>query len=108
MSNLASNHGIQSLYICSDLWITVNAKELNKSAHRANPKIRTMFEFKQINQNSGGDDGDDDPTNSWQPLFETAAVYADKLLSSPSKKAGDLATYSLKNKGGGVVFHKKK
>jgi hypothetical protein len=83
----------------------MNAKELNKSAHRANPKIKTMFEFDEIKNNGGGDDSD---SNSWQPLFETAAVYADKLLSSPSKKAGNLAMYSLKKNGGGVVFHKRK
>jgi ABC-type uncharacterized transport system substrate-binding protein len=104
MSNLATNSGVHSIYICSDLWITVNAKALNKSAHKA--KIKTMFEFKEITQNGGGDDGDDSTQNSWQPLFETAAVYADKILNGA--KAGNLAMYSLKKTGGSVIFHRRK
>jgi ABC-type uncharacterized transport system substrate-binding protein len=79
---------VHSLYVCSDLWITANAKALNQSAHAA--QMKTMFEFKEINQNSGGDDFD---PKSWQSLFETAADYVDQILKG--KRAGDLAMYAL-------------
>jgi len=79
---------VKSLYVCSDLWITVNAKALHQSASAAG--MKTMFEFKQLKQNSGGDDYDGD---SWQPLFETAADYVDKILRGT--RAGDLAMYTL-------------
>jgi len=92
MSNLAAApNNVKSLYVCSDLWITVNAKALNRSAHRAG--IKVMFEFKQINQNGGGDDSDQ---NSWEPLFTTAADYVDQILNG--KNAGDLKMYALAKK----------
>jgi hypothetical protein len=94
MGHLAANpNKVQSLYVCSDLWITVNAKNLIKSAKAAG--IKTMFEFKEIKQNGGGDDND---PNSWQTLFEQAADYADKILKG--SRAGDLKMYTLTNKRG--------
>jgi hypothetical protein len=104
MDELAAKpYEIQSLYICSDLWITTHIKDLLQSARRAG--IKTMFEFAEIKQHGGGDDND--PT-SWQPLFETAALYVDKILKGT--KAGNLAPYTLTKKGkrAGVTFHRQK
>jgi len=86
-----ANQSVKSLYVCSDLWITAHVKALHQSAKAAG--MKTMFEFKEIKQNSGGDDYDGD---SWQPLFVKAADYADKILNGT--RAGDLGIFTLAKK----------
>lgn len=84
----SQNPPIKSLYVCSDLWITVNSKVLNQKAHAAG--MKTMFEFEEHKIGHGGDDYHG---ANFQDMFEKAAEYVDIILRDKTIKAGDLPLY---------------
>jgi putative tryptophan/tyrosine transport system substrate-binding protein len=71
--------GIKSLYVCSDLYLTVNSEELNREAHKppTATKLATMFEFEEHHRVHGADDyyGSD-----FQEMFTKAANYVNDIL----------------------------
>lgn len=86
------NIGIRSLYVCSDLYLTANAKLLNQQCHAgpAASKINTMWEFAEhVNKH----DGDDFHGLSFQDLFKKAAGYVDQIVTA-GKMAGDLPLFT--------------
>ncbi len=103
----AQNPPIKSLYVCSDPYLTVNSKLLNDEAHdttHGSPYIDTMFEIKEHVNKHGG--------NAWfgsdfDKLFETAAYYADEIMTgtaTPDK----LPNYISSLSGGGAAHTRKK
>jgi hypothetical protein len=103
----AQNPPIKSLYVCSDPYLTVNSKLLNDEAHdttHGSPYIDTMFEIKEHVNKHGG--------NAWfgsdfDELFETAAYYADEIMTgtaTPDK----LPNYISSLSGGGAAHTRKK
>ena len=95
IGHLDDQQKIKSLYVCSDPYLTVNSKELNKAAHKV--KMKTMFEFEEHKSFHGGDDY---YGVSFKELFAKAADYVDQILSSKKKKAGDLPIYLTSKRGG--------
>ena len=89
--NTLQQDQVKTLYVCSDLNLTVKSKMLNQEAHQRN--MKTMFEFSEHKGKHGGDDFDGE---SWQPLFGKAAEYVDKILRGT--KAGDLGMFSTRAK----------
>jgi hypothetical protein len=69
----------QALYVCSDLFLTVNSTDLNRLAQRRPNPMVTMFEFEEHKQAHGADDfyGSD-----FKEMFEKAAVYVDEILDN--------------------------
>jgi len=82
--------GIKSLYVCSDMYITANATQLNARAHAGpvSTRIKTMFEILELVTDHGGDASFG---VSFQGLFEKAAEYADQILRGTI--AGSLPIY---------------
>ena len=78
----------QALYVCSDLFLTVNSADLNRLAQRRPHPMVTMFEFEEHKQAHGADDfyGSD-----FKELFEKAAVYIDEILDNA--RPSDLPIY---------------
>jgi putative ABC transport system substrate-binding protein len=68
--------GMKSLFVCSDLFLTVNSTDLNREAHRQ-PPMATMFEFEEHQQVHGADDY---YGSNFKELFEKAANYVDEIL----------------------------
>jgi ABC-type uncharacterized transport system substrate-binding protein len=89
------DQGIQSLFVCSDLYLTAHAKELTKAARKAG--MRTMWEFEEHQLAHGGDDY---YGVSFKDLVEKAADYVDQILSGKKKAAGDLPIYTTTRRGG--------
>lgn len=79
---------VKSLYVCSDLFITAKAIELNNKARAAG--MKTMWEFDEHKAIHGGDDAHG---VNFTALFEKAAEYVDLLLTDSTIKAGDLPLY---------------
>ena len=69
--------GYKAVYVCSDLFLTVNSTELNRLAHRSPNPLVTMFEFEEHKVTHNADDfyGSD-----FKEMFEKAAVYVDEIL----------------------------
>jgi ABC-type uncharacterized transport system substrate-binding protein len=80
------NQGVKSLYVCSDLWVTVNSTDLNNKAHAAG--MKTMWE---IGEQKTIHHADDAYGVSFKDMFEKAAEYVDQILLGT--KAGDLPLY---------------
>ena len=80
--------GIKSLYVCSDLWITVHSTDLNNKAHAAG--MKTMWEFQE---HKTVHNGDDYYGVNFKDMFEKAAEYVNKILRDTDTKAGDLPLY---------------
>lgn len=68
--------GVKSLYVCSDLWLTVHSTELNLEAHRAG--MKTMWEIEEQRLIHFADDA---CGVSFKDMFETAAVYVNQILT---------------------------
>jgi len=74
---------VQSLYVCSDPYLTTKSNDINNAAHDTTQaphiRIRTMFEFKEHMSAHGGDAwfGSD-----FTELFQKAAHYAHELISN--------------------------
>jgi len=79
---------INSLYVCSDLFISANANELTNKARKAG--MKTMWEF---DEHKTIHDGDDAHGVKIADLFRKAAEYVDLLLTDTTIKAGDLPLY---------------
>ena len=92
--DLRSQSGINSLYVCSDMFLTVNSTLLNTEAHNLQPPMATMFEFEEHAQAHGADDyyGSD-----FEVLFKTAANYVDEILDGAAPI--DLPIYIAPLKG---------
>jgi hypothetical protein len=72
--------GYKSFYVCSELYLTSIAKDLNKFAHDTSAgkaKIQTMFEIAELKKSQ---DGDESLGVDFEAMFETAAEYADQIL----------------------------
>jgi len=54
-TSFVDNLQVKSLYVCSDIFVTRIAKDLAKAAKNANPRIETMWEFKEHITKHGGD-----------------------------------------------------
>jgi len=93
ISDLA-DEGIQSLYVCSDLYLTVYSTALNRAAH--NRGMRTMFEFEEHQTVHGADDyyGSD-----FQEMFTKAASYVDDILDGAQPAGDELPVYTAALKG---------
>ena len=93
ISDLA-DEGIQSLYVCSDLYLTVYSTALNRAAH--NRGMRTMFEFEEHKSVHGADDyyGSD-----FQEMFTKAASYVDDILDGAEPGGDELPIYTAALKG---------
>jgi len=89
-----AKEGIQSLYVCSDLYLTVYSTALNKAAHHAG--MRTMFEFEEHKYVHGADDyyGSD-----FQEMFTKAASYVDDILDGAKPGGDELPIYTAALKG---------
>ncbi len=77
---------IKSLYVCSDLWITVHSTVLNIEAHAAG--MKTMWEIEEQKLIHRADDA---YGVSFQSMFEMAAEYVDKILRGT--QPGNLTLY---------------
>jgi len=98
---------VQSLYVCSDPYLTVNSKLLNDTAHQnGTPYINTMFEIQEHKNKHGGNAyfGSD-----FLDLFAKAAYYAHEIVSKTSTP-GKLPVYfaPLSGGGGAAAFMKAK
>jgi ABC-type uncharacterized transport system substrate-binding protein len=89
--------GVHSLYVCSDLWITVQSTTLNNKARKAG--METMWEIEEQKTIHNATDA---YGVSFVDMFEKAAEFVDKILKGA--KAGDLPLYqpvlAIKRKGG--------
>jgi putative ABC transport system substrate-binding protein len=95
ISDLSSQpQPIRSLFVCSDLFLTVNSTDLNRAAHNTTPPMKTMFEFEEHKQVHGADDyfGSD-----FKEMFEKAANYVDEILDGA--RPSDLPIYIASLKG---------
>jgi ABC-type uncharacterized transport system substrate-binding protein len=106
ISGLKAQHPpVQSLYVCSDPYLTVMSKDLNDAAHaHGSPYINTMFEIKEHVNKHGG--------NAWygsdfEYLFGQAAYYADEIMNGTATPAG-LPNYVSPLSGGGAAHTFKK
>jgi hypothetical protein len=79
---------VQSLYVCSDPYLTTKSTEINNAAHDTTQaphiRIRTMYEFKEHMNADGGDAwfGSD-----FAELFQKAAQYAHEIMSKTATPA---------------------
>ena len=100
---------IQSIYVCSDPYLTVHSKKLNDAAHDTDngtlPYINTMFEIQEhVDAPNFG--------NAWfgsnfLELFETAARYAHEIMALGVPPA-ELPNYTAALSGGGAAHTGKK
>jgi len=103
----AQNPPVQSLYVCSDPYLTVMSKVLNDAAHdttHGSPYIDTMFEIKEHMNKHGG--------NAWygsdfEYLFGQAAYYADEIMTG-TKTPAALPNYTSTLSGGGAAHASRK
>src|SRR5262252_4788272 len=104
----AQNPPVQSLYVCSDPYLTVMSKVLNDAAHdttHGSPYIDTMFEIKEHVNKHGG--------NAWygsdfEYLFGQAANYADEIMTGTKTPAELLNSTSTLSGGGAAHAIRKK
>jgi len=103
----AQSPPVQSLYVCSDPYLTVMSKVLNDAAHdttHGSPYIDTMFEIKEHMNKHGG--------NAWygsdfEYLFGQAAEYADEIMTG-TKTPAELLNYTSTLSGGGAAHASRK
>jgi ABC-type uncharacterized transport system substrate-binding protein len=103
----AQNPPVESLYVCSDPYLTVNSKALNDAAHdttHGSPYINTMFEIEDHMTQHGG--------NAWfgsdfDELFTKAADYASEIMANTGAPA-KLPIFISSLSGGGAARTGKK
>jgi hypothetical protein len=82
--------GIKSLYVCSDMFITINSAQLNAKAH-AGPPASQMKVMHEIGEHVRDRGGDLSCGVMFSDLFETAADRVRRILNG--EKAGNIALY---------------
>jgi len=103
----AQNPPVQSLYVCSDPYLTVHSNALNTAAHNTNqgsPYINTMFEIEDHMSQHGG--------NAWfgsdfDELFAKAADYASEIMAKTGVPA-KLPIFISSLSGGGAAHTSRK
>jgi len=103
----AQNPPVNSLYVCSDPYLTVMSKVLNDAAHdttHGSPYINTMFEIKEHVNKHGG--------NAWygsdfENLFGQAANCAGEIMTG-AKTPAQIPNYTSSLSGGGAAHASRK